>query len=130
LKENGVEMNAAKAKYSINKGSLGHFCRRQGNADFEGISAGRRLAYGCHRRQECVILSWNSKKESCVAIDGQKFGNPVAAIQHLQAIAQPYGVGRDIHVGDTIIGIKGGSVSKPRPRSSSSKPITCWKSIR
>jgi len=31
----------------------------------------------------------------------------VAAIQELQQIAQPYGLGRDIHVGDTIIGIKG-----------------------
>ena len=40
-------------------------------------------------------------------IDDKKFKNPVEAIQHLQSIAQPYGVGRDIHVGDTIIGIKG-----------------------
>jgi argininosuccinate synthase len=40
-------------------------------------------------------------------VDGKSFSNPVEAIQHLQAIAQPFGVGRDIHVGDTIIGIKG-----------------------
>ena len=31
----------------------------------------------------------------------------VELIQKLQSIAQPYGIGRDIHVGDTIIGIKG-----------------------
>jgi argininosuccinate synthase len=31
----------------------------------------------------------------------------VEAIQHLQQLAQAFGIGRDIHVGDTIIGIKG-----------------------
>ena len=52
-------------------------------------------------------LELEFEKGELKAIDGQKFGSPVAAIQHLQAIAQPYGVGGDIHVGDTIIGIKG-----------------------
>src|SRR5690606_20228750 len=46
------------------------------------------------------------EKGELVAIDGQAMA-PVKAIQELQAIAQPYGIGRDIHVGDTIIGIKG-----------------------
>ncbi|HBQ59908.1 MAG TPA: argininosuccinate synthase, partial [Balneolaceae bacterium] len=41
-----------------------------------------------------------------VGIDGQTF-DPVQAIKELEKIAAPYGVGRDIHVGDTIIGIKG-----------------------
>jgi argininosuccinate synthase len=40
-------------------------------------------------------------------VDGQSFDHPVSAIQHLQQLAAPYGVGRDIHTGDTIIGIKG-----------------------
>ena len=40
-------------------------------------------------------------------VDGNIFAHPVAAIQYLQSIAQPYGIGREIHVGDTIIGIKG-----------------------
>ncbi|MBC6994200.1 argininosuccinate synthase [Neolewinella lacunae] len=39
--------------------------------------------------------------------DDQKFSSPVAAIKALEALAAPYGIGRDIHVGDTIIGIKG-----------------------
>ena len=37
----------------------------------------------------------------------KEFDHPTEAIQYLQAIAGPYGIGRDIHVGDTIIGIKG-----------------------
>src|SRR5207253_9800729 len=40
-------------------------------------------------------------------VDGRSFDHPVKAIQYLQSIAGPHGVGRDIHVGDTIIGIKG-----------------------
>ena len=41
-----------------------------------------------------------------MAIDGQK-DNPVANIEKLEVIASKYAIGRDIHVGDTIIGIKG-----------------------
>src|SRR5204862_193856 len=41
------------------------------------------------------------------AVNEKKFSHPSEAIQYLQTIAWPYGVGRDIHVGDTIIGIKG-----------------------
>ena len=40
-------------------------------------------------------------------INDEKFDHPAEAIQYLQTIAGPYGIGRDIHVGDTIIGIKG-----------------------
>jgi len=40
-------------------------------------------------------------------VNDKKFGHPSEAIQYLQTIAGPYGIGRDIHVGDTIIGIKG-----------------------
>jgi len=40
-------------------------------------------------------------------VDDKKFSHPSEAIQYLQSIAGPYGIGRDIHVGDTIIGIKG-----------------------
>ncbi len=43
-----------------------------------------------------------------IGVDDKKFSHPVPeAIQYLQSVAQPFGVGRDIHVGDTIIGIKG-----------------------
>jgi argininosuccinate synthase len=40
-------------------------------------------------------------------VNDKTFDHPSEAIQYLQTIAGPYGVGRDIHVGDTIIGIKG-----------------------
>jgi argininosuccinate synthase len=40
-------------------------------------------------------------------VNGQSFSHPTEAIQLLQKIAGPYAIGRDVHVGDTIIGIKG-----------------------
>jgi argininosuccinate synthase len=46
-------------------------------------------------------------KGELTSVDEKKFLHPSGAIQYLQTIAGPYGIGRDIHVGDTIIGIKG-----------------------
>src|SRR5687767_2272738 len=47
------------------------------------------------------------EKGELKAVNNENFRHPVAAIRASQAIAGPYGIGRDIHVGDTIIGIKG-----------------------
>ena len=41
------------------------------------------------------------------SVNGESFTDKIAAIQAVEAIAAPYGIGRDMHVGDTIIGIKG-----------------------
>ena len=42
-----------------------------------------------------------------IGFDDEEFDSPVAAIKALEKLAAPFGVGRDVHVGDTIIGIKG-----------------------
>ncbi|MEO7292501.1 MAG: argininosuccinate synthase, partial [Ginsengibacter sp.] len=47
------------------------------------------------------------EKGELTKINDKNFEHTSQAIQHLQSIAGPYGIGRDIHVGDTIIGIKG-----------------------
>ena len=47
------------------------------------------------------------EKGELVGLNGQRTDTPVQAIQQLAEMAQPFGIGRDIHVGDTIIGIKG-----------------------
>lgn len=54
---------------------------------------------------EKVVLEFI--KGELKSVNGQMFNHPVEAIRHLQQIAGGYGIGRDIHVGDTIIGIKG-----------------------
>jgi argininosuccinate synthase len=106
LKENGVEINAAKAKYSINKGLWGTSVGGKEtltSKDYLPEDAWPTAVTETGVRH----LELEFEKGELRGIDGQKFDSPVSAIQLLQAIAQPYGVGRDIHVGDTIIGIKG-----------------------
>lgn len=46
-------------------------------------------------------------KGEIAGINGKAYDNKVAAIQDLEALAAPYAIGRDMHIGDTIIGIKG-----------------------
>ena len=106
LKQHGVEMNAEKAKYSINKGLWGTSVGGK-----ETLTSKDYLPEEAWPTQVTETgtrkLELEFEKGQLVAVDGKKFSHPVEAIQYLQAIAQPYGVGRDIHVGDTIIGIKG-----------------------
>ncbi|HXB93242.1 MAG TPA: argininosuccinate synthase domain-containing protein [Puia sp.] len=106
LKEHGVEMNAEKAKYSINKGLWGTSVGGK-----ETLTSKEYLpedAWPTPVTETGIRhLELGFEKGELRSVDGKKFTSPVAAIQHLQSIAQPYGVGRDIHVGDTIIGIKG-----------------------
>ena len=40
-------------------------------------------------------------------VNGVTYDNPVEAIQTVEAIGSRFGIGRDMHIGDTIIGIKG-----------------------
>ena len=47
------------------------------------------------------------KKGEIKAVNGKDFLKPIEAIQYIQEIAEPFAIGRDTHVGDTIIGIKG-----------------------
>jgi argininosuccinate synthase len=106
LKEHGVEMNAEKAKYSINKGLWGTSVGGK-----ETLTSKDYLPEEAWPTQVTETgtrkLELEFVKGQLVSVDGEKFSHPVEAIQYLQALAQPYGIGRDIHVGDTIIGIKG-----------------------
>ena len=106
LKKHGVEMNAEKARYSINKGLWGTSVGGK-----ETLTSGEYLPEEAWPTQvtESGVRSLELlfEKGELMHVDKKKFSHPVEAIQYLQAIAQPYGIGRDIHVGDTIIGIKG-----------------------
>lgn len=106
LKQHGVEMNAEKAQYSINKGLWGTSVGGKEtltSKDYLPESAWPTQVTATDEKQ--LVLQF--EKGELTAVDDQVFDSPVAGIQQLQAIAQPYGIGRDIHVGDTIIGIKG-----------------------
>lgn len=105
LSKHGVEYSAEKAKYSINKGLWGTSV-----GGVETLTSNQTLPESAWPTQvtetESRKVELTFEKGELIAIDGDKM-EPVKAIQKLQAIAQPYGIGRDIHVGDTIIGIKG-----------------------
>ena len=106
LKENGVEMNFEKAKYSINKGLWGTSVGGQETLNSKDYLPEEAWPTQVTKMdEEDVKLGF--KKGELVAVNGVGFEHPAIAIQYLQTIAQPYGIGRDIHVGDTIIGIKG-----------------------
>jgi len=106
LKEKGVEMNFEKAAYSINKGLWGTSVGGRETLSSRGMLPEE--AWPTQVTQtgsQEVKLSF--EKGELKAINDDIFKHPSEAIQYLQSIAGPYGIGRDIHVGDTIIGIKG-----------------------
>ncbi len=106
LTERGVSMNFAKAAYSINKGLWGTSVGGRETLNSKGILPEEAWPTQVTKTTtEEVVLHF--EKGELTAVNGQTYDHPVDAIYALQAIAGPYGIGRDIHVGDTIIGIKG-----------------------
>jgi argininosuccinate synthase len=106
LKKNGVQMNFEKAKYSINKGIWGTSVGGKETLNSLGMLPDEAWPTQITKTEkEDVTLGF--EKGELVIVNGKKFPHPTEAIQALQEIAGPFGIGRDIHVGDTIIGIKG-----------------------
>jgi argininosuccinate synthase len=106
LKKKGVDMNFEKAAYSINKGLWGTSVGGKETLRSKGIlpEDAWPTQVSNSGSQEVHL---HFEKGELVGIDDKTFRYPFEAIQYLQSIAGPYGIGRDIHVGDTIIGIKG-----------------------
>jgi argininosuccinate synthase len=106
LKMQGVDMDFSKAQYSINKGLWGTSVGGK-----ETLSSNQYLPESAWptplTATEPIDITLHFEKGEITGIDDVTGLSPVIAIQQLQALAQPYGIGRDIHVGDTIIGIKG-----------------------
>jgi argininosuccinate synthase len=106
LKSKGIEMNFAKAMYSINKGLWGTSVGGKETLSSKGVLPEEAWPTQVTKTgSEEVKLSF--EKGELKAVNEKSFSHPTEAIQYLHAIAAPYGIGRDIHVGDTIIGIKG-----------------------
>ncbi|WP_425658264.1 argininosuccinate synthase [Tenacibaculum ascidiaceicola] len=105
LKNNGIDLSWEKAKYSVNKGLWGTSVGGE-----ETLTSELPLSEHAYPSQitkttpEQVKLSF--VKGELVAINDDK-KPPVQNIEELNIIASKFGIGRDIHVGDTIVGIKG-----------------------
>jgi len=106
LKKAGFEMNAEKAAYSINQGLWGTSVGGK-----ETLNSWDHLPEHAYPTQVSATdeseVHLTFEKGELVGIDEQTFSHPVEAIKALEVKVAPYAVGRDIHVGDTIIGIKG-----------------------
>ncbi len=106
LKNKGVKMNFEKAHYSINKGLWGTSVG--GKETLSSLGMLPEEAWPTQVTQaESRQVKLSFEKGELTSIDDNKFSHPSEAIKYLQSIAGPYGIGRDMHVGDTIIGIKG-----------------------
>ncbi|WP_299529567.1 argininosuccinate synthase [Ulvibacterium sp.] len=105
LNQNGVDYPWEKAKYSINKGLWGTSVGGD-----ETLTSHKPLpdsAYPSQLREKTPAdVKLTFERGELVAIDGQQ-DTSVNNIIKLEDMASKYAIGRDIHVGDTIIGIKG-----------------------
>ena len=106
LQSKGVEMNVEKAMYSINKGLWGTSVGGKETLSSKGMlpESAWPTQVTKHETEEVVL---GFEKGELKSVNNQIFDHPSTAIQFLQTLAGAYGIGRDIHVGDTIIGIKG-----------------------
>ena len=105
LKSNGIDLDWEKAKYSINKGLWGTSVG--GDETLTSDLALPESAYPSQLEADAaqtVTLSFT--KGEFTAFNGVENAAEVN-IQRLDEVASKYAIGRDIHVGDTIIGIKG-----------------------
>ncbi len=106
LKSKGVVMNFEKAVYSINKGLWGTSVGGKETLHSNGMLPEEAWPTPLTKEgHEEVVLHF--KQGELLGVNGKEFKHPVEAIQALQQIAGGFAIGRDIHVGDTIIGIKG-----------------------
>jgi argininosuccinate synthase len=106
LKSKGVQMNFEKAVYSINKGLWGTSVGGKETLSSKGMLPESAWPTQVTKTgSEETVLHFT--KGELTGVNDLRFNHPSEAILYLQSIAGPYGIGRDIHVGDTIIGIKG-----------------------
>ena len=106
LKSHGLELDFTKAAYSINKGLWGTSVGGQ-----ETLTSDKSLPESAYPSQlhntTAQTICVHFKKGEPIGINDTIYDHPVETIQALQKLAEPYAIGRDVHVGDTIIGIKG-----------------------
>jgi len=105
LRKEGLEMDWTKMKYSINQGVWGTSVG--GKETLTSTDELPEEAYPTPMEKDgSETVSVGFEQGEPVGLNGQTL-EPVVVIRELEKLAAPWGVGRDVHVGDTIIGIKG-----------------------
>ena len=106
LNANGYYADFTKLKYSYNVGLWGtSICGGEILDSKQGLPE---TAYLKHiAKEEPETLKLGFEKGQLVSVNGVNYDDKIKAIQEVERIGSAYGIGRDCHVGDTIIGIKG-----------------------
>lgn len=106
LEKQGCLFNWEEARYSINKGLWGTSVGGK-----ETLTSNTPLSDSAYptemTEKNSVNIELHFQKGQFTAYNHQEFKTPIDAITALNALTAPFGIGRGIHVGDTIIGIKG-----------------------
>ena len=106
LNDHGFNADFAKLKYSYNVGIWGtSICGGEILDSTQGLPESAYLKHPTKEGPELLKLGFE-KGELC-SVNGEHFDDKIAAIKKVEEIGAAYGIGRDCHVGDTIIGIKG-----------------------
>ncbi len=106
LREHGVKDDFTKMQYSINQGLWGTSIGGK-----ETLTSSQPLPESAYPRQlqttQPLDLELTFTRGELTALNGEIYANGAELILALEKLAAPYAIGRDMHVGDTIIGIKG-----------------------
>ena len=106
LNEHGFKADFAKLKYSYNVGIWGtSICGGEILDSKQGLPESAYLKQVEKTGTERLELEF--VRGELHAVNGEVFEDPIKAIQKVEEIGCAYGIGRDMHVGDTIVGIKG-----------------------
>lgn len=106
LNANGYYADFTKLKYSYNVGLWGtSICGGEILDSKQGLPETAYLKHVTKEEPETMKLGF--EKGQLVSVNGVNYDDKIKAIQEVERIGSAYGIGRDCHVGDTIIGIKG-----------------------
>ena len=106
LRKNGFVADFTKMKYSYNVGIWGtSICGGEILDSAQGLPEEAYLKQVTKTGKEEIRLEF--KNGELYSVNGTVYDDKIEAIKKVEEIAAPYGIGRDMHVGDTIIGIKG-----------------------
>lgn len=109
LRDRGFEVSAARASYSVNLGLWG--CTIGGRETSDTVASLPEEAWVLTRGafdepRAPTGIRVGFQRGVPVSLDGESL-EPVALVERLNAVAATFGIGRGIHLGDTILGLKG-----------------------
>lgn len=106
LKEHGYTADFKKMEYSINKGLWGTSIGGK-----ETLDPTKTLPESAYPSQitatEPEKLTLTFTQGELTAVNGIDYADRIEAIRAVETAGAKFGIGRDMHIGDTIIGIKG-----------------------